>query len=230
MDKVPLRVPFQWRKHNALPCWLPYMLENICTLLPAAVLFTQAPPSAWVWPWVDGYMEVYVVSVMMAGLEWFHEMGMPRLCLCNFASNFSFFCLHRPILQPDPDPGGERLDPESQTASQPCCSKEEAGGSEESGSQFTRQHCCVEQCRAATGNSQETVEGSQGCQVGLYTPAWWLLVLIAAFSDNNQFCKFTAFKKASIAKLVLLIIPGWILKQFTKNMERCTYKCSDMYL
>lgn len=26
---------------------------------------------------------------------------------CHFASNFSCFCLHRPILQPDPHPGGE---------------------------------------------------------------------------------------------------------------------------
>lgn len=73
----------------------------------------------------------------------------------------------RPVLQPDPNPGSERLDPESQAASQPGRPEEEAGGAEEPGSQPPRQRHRAEGGRAAAGHSQETAAGRRGRQVAL---------------------------------------------------------------
>lgn len=70
--------------------------------------------------------KVHLVSVIMILKVMLRSVTHLPFCL-------QLFCLHRPVLQPDPHPGGERLDPESQTASQPGCSEEEAGGAEESG-------------------------------------------------------------------------------------------------
>lgn len=117
--------------------------------------------------------EAHLVSVIMTNYEWIHQKSL----IGQFASVFSCFCLHRPVLQPDPHPRCERLDPESQAASQPGCSEEEAGGAEESGGQPTKQHGCAEQGCAAAGHSQETAAGSPGHQVSLHTHTLLLLIL-----------------------------------------------------